>query len=196
MPLTCRSTLSAALIAFSAGASAAPPSLEPIARVELSRYVGTWYQVALYPNRFQAQCVSDTSASYRALPDGHIEVLNRCRTGDGRDDQATGLARPDGSTVADGQLAPATLKVSFLPAWLRWTGIGWGRYWVVALADDYRYAVVSEPTREYLWVLSRQPALGADDERLIRARLVELGFDLSRLQAHPQSARPTLPPTP
>jgi apolipoprotein D and lipocalin family protein len=192
MPLTCRSTLTAALFTLTAGALAAP-ALQPVAQVELGRYAGTWYQVALYPNRFQAQCVSDTSATYRALPDGEIEVLNRCRTAEGREDRAAGLARPDGAAIAGGQLAPATLKVSFLPAWLRWTGIGWGRYWVVSLADDYRYAVVSEPTREYLWVLARQPALSVVDERSIRARLVELGFDLTRLQSHPQSARPMDP---
>ena len=106
-----------------------------------------------------------------------------------------GLARPIG-TLVDGTLRPAQLEVSFLPAWLRWAqaigGWGWGAYWVIQLAPDYRYAVVSEGTRQFLWVLSRTPALTASDEASIRLRLAEQGFDLTALQMHPQG-KPPLP---
>jgi apolipoprotein D and lipocalin family protein len=93
------------------------------------------------------------------------------------------------SRIEAGQLQPARLEVSFLPAWLRWTGIGWGAYWVIDLAPDGRYAIVSEAKREYLWVLARQPVLTPEDDAAIRARLRALGFDLARLQAHPHSPR-------
>ena len=76
--------------------------------------------------------------------------------------------------------------MSFLPSWLRWLPI-WGSYWVIQLADDGRYAVVSEPTREYLWVLSRTPTLAPADESAIRSRLAQQGFDLARWQTHPHS---------
>ncbi|MFY7914168.1 MAG: lipocalin family protein, partial [Rubrivivax sp.] len=158
-------------------------------------YMGTWYQVALFPNVFQRQCVSDTTATYRQLPDGTVEVLNRCRTAEGRTDDATGSARPTG-TLSGSTLAPAQLKVSFLPAWLRWLPVGWGAYWVIQLADDGRYAVISEPSRQYLWILSRQPRLASADEAAIRARLAQQGFsDLSKLQMHrhadvPAAAKP------
>jgi apolipoprotein D and lipocalin family protein len=72
---------------------------------------------------------------------------------------------------------------------LRWTGIGWGAYWVVDLAPDGRYAIVSEASREYLWVLARQPALTPVDDAAIKAKLQVLGFDLARVQAHPHSPR-------
>lgn len=170
--------------------------VEPLPALDMARYAGTWYQVALYPNRFQAQCVGDTVAMYRILPAGTVEVRNRCRTADGRLDEAMGLARPDNATIAGATLSPARLQVSFLPSWLRWTGIGWGRYWVMQLADDYRYAVIGEPTREYLWILSRQPQLSLDDERSIHAKLVEQGFDLGRLQTHPQSTARRPPSAP
>lgn len=164
--------------------AAAP--LQALPSLDIAAYTGTWYQVAWFPNRFQRQCVSDTQAIYRQRPDGRIEVRNRCRLADGRVDEAAGLARPANATLRDNQLTPATLEVSFLPAWLRWVP-AWGRYWVVGLADDGRYAVVSEPQREYLWVLARAPRLTADDEATIRSMLTRQGFDLSRWQGHPHT---------
>jgi len=165
------------------GSSVSTP-LQSLPSLEVPPYMGTWYQVALFPNFFQRQCVSDTTATYRQLQNGTVEVKNRCRAADGRMDEALGQARPTG-TLSGTTLAPARLEVSFLPAWLRWLPVGWGRYWVIQLADDGRYAVISEPTREYLWILSRQPRLSSADEAAIRARLAQQGFsDLSKLEMH------------
>lgn len=161
--------------------------LQPLPSLSVASYMGTWYQVAWFPNRFQKQCIADTVATYRQLADGRVEVLNRCRTADGKTDAVTGMARPDGSSIQDGELRPARLEVSFLPPMLRWLPI-WGSYWVIQLADDGRYAVVSEGSRQYLWVLSRTPRLSATDEAAIRSRLIEQGFDLAAWQAHPQTA--------
>lgn len=180
--LTCL-TVTAALTAGAAVAQAAAP--EPLAALpslDVPSYMGTWYQVAWFPNRFQKQCVRDTTATYRRLPDG-VEVLNRCRLADGRIDDVIGLARPAGSVLVGDRLAPARLEVSFLPRLLRWLPI-WGDYWVIQRADDGRYAVVSEASRKYLWVLSRTPQLSAADETAIRSLLVQQGFDLGAWQAH------------
>jgi apolipoprotein D and lipocalin family protein len=178
-----------------AGNELAP--IKALPSLNVPAYMGTWYQVAWFPNRFQKQCVSDTQAVYRQLPDGNgVEVTNRCRLADGRIDQVIGLARPAGSRLEDDRLEPARLEVSFLPAWLRWLPI-WGSYWVIQLADDGRYAVVSEPRREYLWVLSRTPSLAPADETAIRSRLSAGSFDLSRWQSHPHTASAaSLAPTP
>jgi len=190
-----RSIVGALLVASFPQASIAqsPPNvpLQPLPTLDVATYMGTWYQVLWIPNRFQKQCVADTAATYRDLGNGTIEVTNRCRTADGKIDVVTGLARPPNavSRIDAGKLVPARLEVSFLPAWLRWTGIGWGAYWVVDLASDGRYAIVSESSREYLWVLARQPALTSDDEKLIRSELQALGFDLSALKAHPHGPR-------
>jgi len=178
-----------AAICLAAGAltSAAPPPLQALPALEVTGYMGLWYQVAWYPNRFQSQCVSDTRANYSLRADGRIDVVNRCTLADGRSDQALGIARPVGRI--DGTLLqPAQLEVSFLPAMLRWLPFGWGSYWVVDLAPDGRYALVSEPTREYLWVLARQPQLAPGDEAAVRETLSRLGFDLKRLVAHSQRA--------
>jgi apolipoprotein D and lipocalin family protein len=168
-----------------------PGPLRALPSLEVAPYMGTWYQVLWIPNRFQRQCVADTSATYRNLGNGTLEVVNRCRTADGSIDDVVGVARPPAgvSRVEGGRLLPARLEVSFLPAWLRWTGIGWGDYWVVDLASDGRYAIVSEATRQYLWVLSRQPALTPGDDAAIRERLQALGFELAAVQVHPHAPR-------
>lgn len=184
MNRSCRA-IAAALLATCAALTSAAPPLQPLPTLDVPAYMGTWYQVAWFPNRFQKQCVSDTVASYRRLTEG-IEVVNRCRTADGRLDSVTGLARPAGAALRGDTLAPARLEVSFLPAWLRWVP-AWGDYWVIRLADDGRYAVVSEGTKQYLWVLSRTPGLAAADETEIRSFLGEQGFDLTRWQAHPHT---------
>lgn len=162
----------------------ATPPVVALASLDVPSYMGTWYQVAWFPNRFQKQCVSDTAATYRLLPDeAGVEVTNRCRLEDGRLDEVVGLARPAGSTLRGDRLEPAQLEVSFLPRWLRWIP-AWGNYWVIQKAADGRYAVIGEPSRQYLWVLSRAPQLAATDETAIRSQLVLQGYDLTRWQAH------------
>jgi apolipoprotein D and lipocalin family protein len=180
--------------------------LTPVAELEIGGYMGLWYQVAYYPNRFQKHCAANTTATYRQIPNStRIEVLNQCQRSDGSWDSALGLARPisgvsqiETSTDTKGVqswLRPAQLEVSFLPPWLRWIGIGWGSYWVIDYAPDGRYAVISEPKREYLWILSRSAQLSASDRQAIDAQLQAKGFDLQRLQNHPQNgAKPPVQP--
>jgi len=173
------------LLVAAATAGAQPAPLTAVPTLDIPGYMGTWYQVAWYPNRFQKQCVADTTATYRRIPEG-VEVTNRCRNADGRIENIVGLARPAGAEIRGDVLQPAQLEVSFLPGWLRWLPI-WGSYWVIQRADDGRYAVVSESSREYLWVLSRTPTLAPADETAIRSRLAQQGFDLTRWQTHPHT---------
>ena len=75
----------------------------------------------------------------------------------------------------------ARLKVSFAPAWLSFIPAVWGDYWVVDLDPEYSLVAVSEPKREYLWVLSRTPQVDAARYTALLARLEGLGFDVSKL---------------
>lgn len=159
--------------------------LQPLPALSVDSYLGTWYQVAWFPNWFQRACVSDTSSRYGREAD-LITVRNVCRRDGGRPDEIRGIARPVGQ-LRDGQLVPATLEVSFLPGWLQWLPLGWGSYWVIQYADDGRYAVVSEPSRRFLWVLARSPSLSTTDETEIRSRLQAQGFDVTRWQSHPHT---------
>jgi apolipoprotein D and lipocalin family protein len=145
------------------------PPLETVPRVELSRYVGTWYEIASFPQSFQRGCTA-TTATYTQRADGEIDVLNRCRKGspEGEESSATGRAR-----VVD-RASNAKLEVSFFRPF-------WGDYWVIDLAPDYSYAVVGHPGRDYLWILSRTASMPAATYDGILERLKAKGYETGRL---------------
>lgn len=167
-------SMAALLLAGAAQAAGAPP-LQSIPALDTQRYMGHWYEIAKYPNRFQRKCVADTSAEYRLLEDRSIRVINRCRQSDGTMQEAVGLARPANDS-------PSQLKVRFAPAWLSFLPLVWGNYWVVDLDPDYQLAAVSEPTREYLWILSRTPRIDPHAYAALLRRLHALGLDTGKLQ--------------
>jgi apolipoprotein D and lipocalin family protein len=147
-----------------------------IPAVDLTRYSGTWYEIARYPNWFQRQCIGEVTAEYSLEPSGRIRVVNRCRKADGTMDSAEGVAKRTPG-APDSQL-----KVRFAPAVLSFIPAVWGDYWIIGLAPDYSYAVVGDPSRKYLWILSRTPRLEspAYDEALETAQAN--GFDPNRLE--------------
>lgn len=152
-------------------ATAGQGPLELVDTLDLERYQGRWYQIALLPNRFQAQCVSETSAEYTLLENGRVQVVNRCRNEDGEFEQVIGAARrPDA-----GQ--PAALEVRFAPRWLSWLPLVWGDYQVMMIDPDYSSVLVGEPSREFLWVLARQPSLPAERLQQLLDEARRQGFD-------------------
>ncbi len=160
------------LVSCAAGAEQHP--LEVVPRVDLSRYLGTWYEIASFPQRFQKGC-TDSKAVYSLRKDGNIEVLNSCLR-NGKVDTAKGKA-----WVVD-SASNAKLKVSFFWPFR-------GDYWIIELGKDYEYAVVSAPSRKYLWILSRTPTMDAGVYTGIVDRLKDRGFDVSRLVHTPSGAR-------
>lgn len=157
--------------------ASANTALQPVRSLDIERYAGTWYEIARYPNFFQRQCAADTQAEYKQRPDGLIDVINRCKTAAGKEESVQGLARPD----RQGPPMASKLQVRFAPAWLSGLPFVWAHYWVVVLDPDYRYAVVSEPKRKYLWILSRTPHMDATTYQSILTRLSVMGFDTNRL---------------
>jgi len=143
--------------------------LQTVERVDLVRYVGTWYEIASYPHRFQKGCVA-SRAIYSLRDDGQIAVRNECRQGalDGPLRAVEGRAR-----VVD-PASNARLKVTFF-----WPF--WGAYWIIDLDTDYRWAVVGHPSRNYLWILSRTPTMEEAVYEQIVARLSAQGYDPARL---------------
>jgi apolipoprotein D and lipocalin family protein len=169
-------TLAAAQPVSAQSVAQQPGPLTPIATLDVPRYMGTWFEIAKYPNWFQKKCVADTWAEYQPQPSGTVRVTNRCRKESGEMEEAIGEAR---------QIGPATspkLEVRFAPAWLSLLPFVWGDYWVIDLDANYQLAAVSEPKREYLWVLSRTPTVSADAYQALLARLKAQGFDLNRLE--------------
>ena len=143
--------------------------------VDLDRYLGDWFEIARFPNRFQRSCAGDVRATYTRRSDGRIDVVNRCRATDGRIIEAQGVAR-----VVDVRTS-AKLKVRFAPAVLSFLPFVWGDYWIVGLADDYSWAVVGSPDRAYLWILARAPTLETASLDAARAAARANGFDTDRL---------------
>ncbi len=152
------------------------PPLIAVPNVDLSRYVGTWYEIARLPNSFQGSCAGDVTATYTLLDDGNILVVNRCRKEDGEIQEAKGLAR---LATKDGP--NSRLKVRFAPAILSFLPFVWGDYWIILLASDYSYAVVGEPERRYLWILSRTPSMDEAVLQRILEQVRQNGYELSGL---------------
>ena len=150
--------------------------LTAIPSLNVKRYMGTWYEIAKYPNSFQKKCASNTSAQYSALTDGTVRVENRCKQEDGQVRDAIGQARQTGDANSP------KLEVRFAPAWLSFLPMVWGNYWVIDIDTDYQLVAVSEPKREYLWILSRTPEVSFKAYDELVGRLQKKGFDLKRLE--------------
>jgi apolipoprotein D and lipocalin family protein len=139
---------------------------EPSKPVDLERYLGRWYEVARYEQRFERGCKAVT-AEYSLREDGKIDVVNRCER-NGKPDEARGVAK-----VVD-QKSNAKLKVSFF-------GPFYGDYWILDHADDYSWSIVGEPSGRYLWILAREADPGSKQVRELINRAAGLGYDTSML---------------
>lgn len=155
-------------------------SVRAIASLDVPRYQGTWYEIAKFPNWFQKKCIANTKATYIAKPDGNLRVLNSCKTAGGDTSEAEGLARQIGAKDS------SKLEVRFAPAWLSFLPLVWGDYWVIDLDPQYQLAVVSDPRREYLWILSRTPQLDPKVYEDVLNRLQQQQFDIQKLELTPQ----------
>ena len=141
--------------------------LKTVDKVDLKRYAGKWYEIAAIPHSFEKGCACAT-AEYTLNPEGYLEVVNTCLK-EGREKVATAKAYPvEGSNNSK-------LEVEFF----------WplkGKYWIIDLDEDYQYALVGHPNRNYLWILSRYQDMDED----IYVDLLQVarreGFDISRLR--------------
>ena len=157
-----------------ASAQSTTRPLQTVQAVDLNRYSGTWYEIARYANRFQRDCHSDTKAEYTVRKDGKVQVVNSCRQKDGKTKTARGTAK-----VAD-KKTNAKLRVTFF-----WPF--YGDYWVMGLSPDYRYAIIGEPKRKYLWILSRTPEMDGTTYQEVVEQIRAAGYDPGKLIKTPQS---------
>ena len=162
--------------------SNAQTQVKAVASVDLKRFAGKWFEIARFPNKFQKKCVGNTTASYALKPDGNINVLNQCLVKNGTLESATGEAK-----VVEGS-SNAKLEVRFAPQFMSFLSAVWGDYWIVDLDNEYKYAAVGDPKREYLWILSRTPEMSDATYQNILRRIEKLGFNPAKLQKTPQNA--------
>lgn len=143
--------------------------VETVKFVDLSRYVGQWYEIARYPNRFQKGCVG-SRATYTLRDDGRINVVNACY-----DKSFAGTLRSaKGKAWVVDTETNARLKVSFF-----WPFAG--DYWIIDLDQDYEYAVIGHPKRKYLWILSRTPEMSDEVYQSILMRLQNQEYNTAQL---------------
>jgi lipocalin len=154
---------------FSNFSGPATTSVKVVGYVDLTRYTGTWYEIARFPNSFEKglKCVS---ATYTLRDDGRITVLNKGHKVENPDvvKQSQGVAWIPDKTY------PAKLKVRFF-----WPFSG--NYWIIALDPSYRFVMVGDPSLKYLWILSRTKKIEETDYKQLLDKAKENGFDISKL---------------
>ena len=162
------------MLCWASGCASVPknasPELQVVPYVDIERYLGKWYEIALYPNWFEKGCFRST-AFYEKLKDGQIKVTNQCRmhSPEGKLNEAIGYAK-----IADNK-TNAKLKVQFFWPFK-------GDYWIIDLDKNYQYAIISEPDRQYLWILSRFPNMDTQTLETLKKKIRSKGFDLTYLK--------------
>lgn len=144
--------------------------METVSSVDLKKYAGKWYEIAAYPTIFQKGC-TNTSAEYLITDKNYVKVINRCNK-----DSVDGIAKSiEGKAFIVKNTNNSKLRVQFFWPFK-------GDYWIIGLADDYSWAVVSHPNRKYLWILSRTPQLDETVYKKIIQLIVDKGLDPEKLK--------------
>ena len=154
------------VLLFTACSSKNPP-LQTVKKVDLQKYLGTWYEIARFEHFFEKDC-KNVSANYSMMDEKTIQVINKCtKITTNESKEATGRAY----AVDDSN---SKLKVSFFRPF-------YGDYWILVLDKNYEYVLVGTPNREYLWILARDKTISPEIKNSILEKLPSLGFDSSKL---------------
>lgn len=158
------------------------PPLSSVSHVDLDRYAGHWHEVARLSAPFESACKGQPEADYLVRTRGaakhgplYFDVVNHCPDAKGRKKQVEGVAVPVAGSGG------ARLQVSFWPSWLRWLPGAWADYWILHLDDDYTEALVGEPRRRFMWVLSRSATMAPERLNALLSLAHQKGFDVTRV---------------
>ncbi|KAH7546205.1 hypothetical protein FEM48_Zijuj01G0175900 [Ziziphus jujuba var. spinosa] len=162
----------------------AKKEMEVVKGLDLKRYMGRWYEIASFPSMFQPKNGVNTRATYTLREDGTVNVLNETWS-DGKRGSIEGSAYK-----ADPSSDEAKLKVKFyVPPFLPIIPVT-GDYWVLYIDDEYQYAVVGQPSRRYLWILSRHTHIDDETYNQLVQKAENEGYDVSKLHKTPQTDPP------
>lgn len=156
-----------------AGARGLP--LDTVEFVELNRYLGKWYEISRFEQKFQKGCTA-TEANYSLRPDGDIKVINRCNLNspDGK------LKESEGRAWIVDENSNAKLKVQFFALGRRLPLFA-GNYWILDLDENYNHVIVGDKSRKYLWILSRNKVMDDKTYNNLVNKAKSLKFDVSKL---------------
>ncbi len=156
-----------------------PPPLAPVAKLDVEKYLGTWFQLAAVPQPFNLNCARDTTATYGFIDNANISVDNSCITYTG---EASGI---QGNARVNDPVSGAALHVSFPSVPFQGGKDGPSNYLVTHIADDYSWALVGEPNRLSGFVLSRSPSVTDAKWREIREVVESRGYNSCMLLTSP-----------
>lgn len=154
---------------FAGCSTSPPPGITAVSPFDVKRYEGKWYEIARLDHSFE-RGLTDINATYRAQPDGSVQVINR-----GFDPEDGAWQQAVGRAYFTGDNHRGSLKVSFF-------GPFYGGYHVVALdKKEYRWSLVMGPNRDYFWILSRDKTLPAELREQLIGRARQFGIDVDKL---------------
>ncbi|XTZ38000.1 lipocalin family protein [Salmonella enterica] len=161
-------TVVAAFLASACSSPTPPAGVTVVKNFNTQRYLGKWYEIARFDHRFE-RGLEQVTATYSLRDDGGLTVINRGYNPDREMWQQT-----IGKAYFTGDPRTAALKVSFF-------GPFYGGYNIIALDDDYRYALVCGPDRDYLWILSRTPDIPEEVKKQLLDAATRQGFAVEKL---------------
>ncbi len=146
-----------------------PPGVQPVSNFELNKYLGKWYEVARLDHSFE-RGLNQVSAEYSLREDGGVTVLNR-----GFSSENNAWKEALGKAYFVNEPNEGYLKVSFF-------GPFYGSYIIFELdKENYQYAFISGPDKDYLWLLSRTPSVKPEIMEKFISMSKERGFNTSQL---------------
>lgn len=161
--------LSSIILAVGTGCSSSAASeggRPTVAAFDVGRFMGVWYEIARFDHRFE-RGLEQVETRYELRPDGRISVWNSGV------DERTGKRRSVRGKAHAGR-RPGQLRVSFF--WFFYSD-----YDVLALGEEYDWALIGSRSAKYLWILSRTPELPAETTERIVRQARELGYPVERL---------------
>jgi apolipoprotein D and lipocalin family protein len=162
--------LSALCAVFLVNGCVGPPEgIRPVENFDIGRYLGKWYEIARLDHSFE-RGLTNVFAEYAPREDGGVKVVNR-----GYNEGKGEWKSVEGKAYFVESKDTGSLKVSFF-------GPFYGGYHVIALdREDYSYAMVAGPNRDYLWILSRTERLDGDIVEKLVEQAKNLGFATDEL---------------
>lgn len=152
-----------------AGCVQKPSNIQPVGQFDLERYLGRWYEIARLDHSFE-RGLTHVTADYSLRDDGSVTVINR-----GYDAKAASWKQAEGTAQFVGEKTQGFLKVSFFKPF-------YGAYVIFDLDHEgYQYALVTGPSRSYLWILSRTPTISASLRDTLVQKSRENGFAADEL---------------
>jgi apolipoprotein D and lipocalin family protein len=159
----------AVLVVGSGLGSAKAQKVAPVAHLEASQFLGTWFEIARLPNRAEKKCVGGAIQMY--APDykvGRFQIVDSCKLKDGSHNVRNQSGRRADKS-GDGRLKFVTI----------WPFTA--KYWVVGVGPEYGWALLGTPNRKKLWVLSKTAVLPADQLAAAEALAQGQGFNVGKL---------------